>query len=304
MKAQALAIWLLGAVSAQAQIGALPLGVEDGLAALGPVVDPARTAALLAPFHQPFPRPGVREVLDQAYGPDPRQQLDIFVAETPGPARPILVFVHGGAFTGGDKRSANGFAYQNIGAWAVGAGMVGINVTYRLAPAHPWPAAAEDLAAAIGWIRARAPDFGGNPDRIILVGHSAGAAHAAAFAATGEGIAGLVLISGLYDIAALPPSPGIEAYYGTDRSFYAERGSLEGLAATDLPIMQATAALDPPGFLRQGEALQAALCARPVGCAPAMARLPGHNHLSTVFAIGTADRELSDAIAGFVQRLR
>lgn len=306
---------LLGLVllagTAQAQISALPPGVEAALAALGPVVDPARTTAILAPFQRSFPRPGVREILDQPYGPDPRQQLDIFAPGTAGPARPILVFVHGGAFVAGNKRSTTGFPYQNVGAWAVGAGMIGVNVTYRLAPAHPWPAAAVDLRDAIGWVRAQAAGFGGDPARIILMGHSAGAAHAAAYAAqpalrdaAGGGIAGLVLVSGLYDIARLAPSAGLDAYYGDDLALHAERGSLDGLAASTLPIIQATAALDPPDFIQQGALLQAALCARPAGCAPALARLAGHNHLSTVFAIGTADRQLSDAIAGFVQRVR
>ena len=296
---------LLLAAPARAQMSALPPGIGQAIAALGPVVDPAATAAILAPVLPPFPRPGVWEILDQAYGADPRQRLDVYVPEASGPPRGVVVFVHGGGFVGGNKANL-----RNIGAWAAEAGMIGVVITYRLAPAHPWPAAVEDLRDALGWVRAHAASFGANPDRIILAGHSAGAAHAAAYVAhpsfhvvPGGGVRGLILVSGLYDIARLAPSPGIAAYYGTDPEALAARSSLAGLAASSLPVMQATAALDPRQFLQQGDLLQAALCARPVGCAPALARLAGQNHISTIYGIGSADRELADAMAAFARRV-
>jgi triacylglycerol lipase len=58
-------------------------------------------------------------------------------------------------------------------------GMVGVNMTYRLAPQAKWPAAQEDIGSAIAWIKANAAAQGGDPNRIYLMGHSAGASHVA-----------------------------------------------------------------------------------------------------------------------------
>ena len=73
-------------------------------------------------------------------------------------------FVHGGAFTAGNKRGPNASPfYDNIMLWAVKNGFVGVNTTYRLAPQSPWPAAAEDLAAAVKWVAENAASRGGDP---------------------------------------------------------------------------------------------------------------------------------------------
>jgi acetyl esterase/lipase len=58
-------------------------------------------------------------------------------------------------------------------------GMVGVNVEYRLAPQFPWPAGNEDLAAAVQLVAAKASELGADPNRIYLMGHSAGATHVA-----------------------------------------------------------------------------------------------------------------------------
>ena len=97
--------------------------------------------------------------------------------------RPVLLFVHGGGFTGGDKKADDTPFYDNVGTWAVDNGMVGVNMTYRLAHEHQWPAGAEDIAAAIAWVKANIAAEGGDPRRLYLMGHSAGAAHAAAYVA-------------------------------------------------------------------------------------------------------------------------
>src|SRR5439155_14464428 len=79
-------------------------------------------------------------------------------------------------------------------------------MTYRLAPRNPWPVAQEDLGKALVWVRAQIGARGGDPTRIVLTAHSAGAAHVAQYVshprfhvAPGGGIAGAVTVSGLYD---------------------------------------------------------------------------------------------------------
>ena len=65
----------------------------------------------------------------------------MFVPEQPSAApRPVLIYVHGGAFTAGNKRAPGSPFYDNIALFAARSGFVGVNITYRLAPQHQWPA--------------------------------------------------------------------------------------------------------------------------------------------------------------------
>lgn len=89
---------------------------------------------------------------DVAYGADPRQCLDIF-APAGAKKAPVLVFIHGGAFTRGSK-SVNGDIYDNVLYWFARQGFIGVNVEYRLAPAARFPAGAQDTALAVDWIAA------------------------------------------------------------------------------------------------------------------------------------------------------
>ncbi len=65
----------------------------------------------------------------------------------------MLVFVHGGGFVMGDKSSAETPFYDNIGTYAAQQGMIGVTVTYRLAPANQWPSGPEDMALIVGWLK-------------------------------------------------------------------------------------------------------------------------------------------------------
>lgn len=133
----------------------------------------AATRALFANLHRGLDSGAVGLERDISYGPHARHRLDVFRStEDRSQARPVFMFVHGGGFTGGDKTSDDGLFYDNIGIWAARNGFVGVNITYRLAPECPWPAAKEDLAAAIGWVNANIAGRGGDPARIILMGHS------------------------------------------------------------------------------------------------------------------------------------
>lgn len=91
---------------------------------------------------------------------------------------PVVILVHGGGWTGGDKKGA---AKPNDGADITPlfgpltqAKFVWFSINYRLAPAHRWPACLEDVQTAIRWVKAHAREYKGDPERIALVGHSAG----------------------------------------------------------------------------------------------------------------------------------
>lgn len=295
------------ASSAWAQQSPMPEDMAWKLLELGRVVDPPKTAALYAPMQQKEPYQGVKVQRDAKYGAADRNLLDVFMPETATSPRPVLIFVHGGGFVAGNKRNPGSPFYDNVMLWAAKNGFVGVNVTYRLAPQAPWPAGAEDLAAAIQWVSDGIAERGGDPARIYLMGQSAGAVHVANYVShpefhkvKGGGLAGAIMVSGLYDLMASPVSDAEIAYFGADPSRYAERSSLPGLLATKIPLMVTAAELDPPRFVEQFELLKQAACKRPSGCAHSF-MLPQHSHMSEVYAINTADTRLTDQVLEFVK---
>ncbi|MEX2127795.1 MAG: alpha/beta hydrolase [Xanthobacteraceae bacterium] len=278
--------------------------------ALGRNIDEAATAAIYAPLHAGRERyADVNIVRDLRYGPDPRHALDIFTTAAGGMPRPVFVFLHGGGFVSGDRRIAEAF-YDNVGVWAARNGMVGVNMTYRLAPAHPWPAGAEDAAAAVAWLRDKIAAHGGDPARIFLAGHSAGAAHIADYIAFpglhpapgGPAIKGALLLSGIFDVARFPRYPFMRAYYGDNPPPRADQSRLNGLVRADIPFFVAHAELDPPDFVVESKALNEALC-RERRC-PRFAEFVGHNHVSEIYAIDTSDTAISDIMLEFVKGVK
>ena len=304
-----LAVLALGA-GARAQMTANPIEIGQKIETLGRTLDPgivAATAALYAPLQEPEPYARIRVHRDLKYGPDERNRLDVFAPDPlPTETRPTLVFVHGGGFTTGDKSTPGSPFYENIGVWAARHGMIGVNVTYRLAPAHPWPAGIEDIGAAVRWAIRNVAPYGSGPDRIFLMGHGAGATHIAGYLSHpelqppgGPGIAGAILISGIYDLTAMPIGADLKAYYGDNPERYAERSAQAGLVEANIPLLLAGAEFDPANLEKQGDALKEALCA--AKRCPRFVFLPRHNHISEVYAINTKDELLTKAISDFVK---
>jgi hypothetical protein len=139
------------------------------------------------------------------------------------------------------------------------------------------------------------------------MGHSAGAVHVATYVShpefwgsNGSGLAGAILVSGLYDLTGMPPSEGTSAYFGTDPALYPARSSFSGLLKTKTPLMITAAELDPPPFVAQLNFLKDGLCKSEHGCAHAF-MLPQHSHMSEVYSINTADTRLTNDILDFVK---
>lgn len=265
------------------------------------------TAKLFDPYHEREPYPGVTVSRDHAYGADARQLLDVFEPEAADVSRPVLLFVHGGGFVAGDKHRPGSPYHDNIGLWAVRHGLIGVNMTYRLAPQHPWPAGAMDVGAAVAWVRAHIARHGGDPERVVLMGTSVGAAHAAAYAvnarfhAAGDaGLAGLVLLSGLYDMVTTPATDSQIAYFGHDKSHYEAGSTLQGLTRTRIPLLLVLTEMDPPEYQRQTLVLLAQ-CLKDNGRLPYFVHLPGHNHLSSTMHFNTPDTYLGERILDFLQ---
>ena len=122
----------------------------------------------------PRDKGGRLAVRDAAYGTDPRQRLDVFVPTVPVERAPVLVFFYGGSWSSGSKDDY-AFAAQAFAAQ----GFVTVLPDYRLYPQSRFPDFLKDGAAAIAWVRDNIAAQGGDPNRIVLAGHSAGAYNAA-----------------------------------------------------------------------------------------------------------------------------
>jgi acetyl esterase/lipase len=257
----------------------------------------------VAAYSAPGDEPEI--VRDLAYGPHPRHCLDIFRRPDAQNA-PVLVFVHGGGYVMGDKSLPKLPFYENVGLFAANQGWIGVTINYRLAPDHMWPAGGEDVGAAIAWLRENIADYGGDPGRIIVMGQSAGAAHIATYLAlpqlhpaNGVGVAGAILISGTYELSTASPNAYHLAYYGTDTTRYPACSTIQGLVVTNVPLCFAVSELDGIDFRRQAALLVGAF-GKARGDIPRIHWLPGHNHVSPVMAIGTADDTLGPLVSDFV----
>jgi triacylglycerol lipase len=281
--------------------------IRDFLRSLGPELSPAMVQGTQQFFAARFPglHPATTLSRDLPYGAHERHRLDIFT-ESGRRAAPVLVFVHGGGFVMGDKRAPGLPFYDNIGDFAASVGLVGVTMTYRLAPTHPWPAGSEDVALAVGWLRANIATYGGDPGRIFLIGQSAGAVHVAGYVASptlhernDSGIAGAMLISGSYDVAQADANQFHLAYYGSDPRRWSAASTLEGLVGTDLPLLFAVSEFDGPDFQKQAALLTAAFTQARKRF-PRMHWLAGHNHLSPVLAVGSPVDALGPLIQDFI----
>lgn len=283
--------------------------VREEIRSIGTSINPQVVADCMAIYARFLPDPADsvgRIERDVAYGPHERHRLDIFTSADDG-ERPVLVYVHGGGFVGGDKHQANTPFYGNVAAWAVRQGFVGVTITYRLAPAHPWPAGAEDVARAVAWLRRNIANYGGSPRRIFVMGQSAGAAHVASYLAMEElhdaasPVAGALMFSGLYDVTSMEKGPLELQYYGSDAALAERQSSLPGLIASDVPMLFTVAEHDPLPFQAQAAVLVSRWFAAKRAL-PRMLYLPDANHMSAALGIGGGDDFLAPEIAAFIHR--
>lgn len=243
--------------------------------------------------------------LDVAYGPDPRHKLDLYAPEADGSPAPILVWVHGGGHVRGDKRSPDSPYEANVARFAARAGFLGVCINYRLAPEHRWPAGGEDVARAIAWIKERAGEYGGDPNRILLVGTSAGATNCATFLKLHpdtRDVMGVVLLSGMYGYAPLKDETRDLLYFSRDPEEQAAQASGPALEVTTVPLLVTCAEFDPPQFHHEFVEFLRARLAR-TGMLPRSLIVSGHNHYSQPYHIGTSDTRLADEILAFARSI-
>jgi acetyl esterase/lipase len=227
------------------------------------------------------------------YGESEQNVLDVATGGSdaaPTSPRPVLLFVAGESFSG-DSAAPDATDPQQDAAMCFAArnGMVGVRMTYRLAPASPWPSGARDVAAAASWVHENIDLFGGSRDEIVAVGYSVGAFHVASllghpeFQAVDSDVAGAVLVSGIYRPSA---DAGAEerSYFGADASQYDRRSAFPGILNIDTPLLLAWSALDPPRLIAEGENLKQLLCNSATHCPRTSVLRTGHG-LAAVFGL-------------------
>jgi triacylglycerol lipase len=242
---------------------------------------------------------------DLQYGPDARHRLDIF-----SPRRatgcPVVLFVHGGGFVQGDKGNAGDPFFNNVGAWAVRSGFIGVTMTYRLAPLHPWPAGAEDVRRAMEWLSTNIAAHGGDAQHIVPVGHSAGGAHVAGYLAghgggAGRHAAAAVFLSGIFALQTYAEPYEYQVYFGSDRRMDEERSTVTALADLPIPSLFTISEFDPPPFHRNLSAVFAARVAAQQRC-PEVLWQRNHNHVSVVMQLGSDVDSLGAPLAEFIRQ--
>jgi acetyl esterase/lipase len=134
--------------------------------------------ALMFPLH---PR-NMQLIRNVAYGPERRHRLDVWRTSTTPSSAPVVFYIHGGSWTFGDKREQGRPMLHEF----VERGWVAVVINYRLAPRYPWPAQIEDSMRALGWIKKNVATYGGDPDRVVISGGSAGGHLAALVALTSD----------------------------------------------------------------------------------------------------------------------
>jgi arylformamidase len=236
--------------------------------------------------------------LDRRYGDDPKQQLDLYLpAERPVDA-PVFLFFHGGGFQEGD-RAHYGFVARPFAA----SGTITAVASYRLATAgFHYPAQAIDARAAVLWVHEHIEDFGGDPNRIYIGGHSAGAILAAdlgvdrswleASGVPREVLRGIVPISGVFDLRRAGRPGYVDAYAPSPKSRRQASPALNiGNAAPSTVV--AVGSLEE-SIVDASSDLAGRLAAS--GVDARLVLLPEHDHKDTVLALGDESSPLFKAI--------
>ena len=272
------------------------------------------TRSLYEPLYQQMAEADAKNVithLGYQYGDHPMQTLDVYQPSQVlmNTRNPILIYIHGGGFTGGDKAN-----HANLGNYFAKQGYLTITADYRLAPEFIWPAGAEDVATVVAWAIEHAPDFNADRHNIFLMGHSAGASHVADYAivkAAGEpdpNVRGLILVSGpAYE---LKPLSDDHVYYHKAKKD-PQNSVINHLEDLTLPIFTAYAEYEPKRIAAQNYLFAKALNDRAMTDLtrdaaepyfPVIKTIMRHNHVSIIKSLNTTDENFGADVVRFTRR--
>jgi arylformamidase len=219
--------------------------------------------------------------LDIVYGPSPAETLDVFPSARA--AAPVLVFIHGGWWRAFDK-SQHSFIAPSFNR----EGALVVVPNYGLAPAVSIETIALQLVQALAWVYRNAALYGGDPQRIVVAGHSAGG-HLAALLLSCDWpsvaadlpvrlVAGALSISGLFDLEAIRQTPPLQTDLRLTPASV-RRLSPAGLAAPAGPLNAAVGADESDEFQRQTRLIRERWGE---GAVPVCETIPGAHHFSVL----------------------
>lgn len=242
-----------------------------------------------------------------AYANQPRQKLDVYRPKnTAKSGAPMVIFFYGGSWSSGDRAD-----YRFVGEALASKGIVAVIADYRLSPDVRYPAFVQDSALAVRWAVDHASDWGASPQRIYVMGHSAGAYNAAMLALdaqwlaevqlTPQRLAGWIGIAGPYDFLPIGDSktqlafewPNTPAH--SQPLFHAARASQQTPPALLLAPLKDTV-VDP---IRSTVGLAKAL--RMQGVSVEMSQLDNVSHVTIVASIASILRDKSPVLERIVQ---
>lgn len=238
------------------------------------------------------------------YGTGPRRMLDVYAPRKNGTDRPVVLFFYGGSWNSGTR---TGYAF--VGRALAARGFVVVIPDYRLVPEVRYPGFVEDGAAAVRWTEGHVRDFGGDPGRIVLMGHSAGAYIAAMLAVDRRwsggdrrGVRGFVGLAGPYDFAPFDVDVARAAFGAWPRA--GETQPVTWAGAGDPPSLLLVGADDRTVLPRNSEALAAKL--RAGGVPVTLRAYPKLGHVGLLLAIARPFRgraPVLDDVARFVMQV-
>ena len=228
-----------------------------------------------------------------AYGREDRQKLDLFCSSSP--ASPLLVFVHGGYWQGGNKED-HGF----IAAGPLCHGFSVAVIEYTVAPQAALNRMVAEVGSAIDWLRQHADELNFDANRLLLAGHSAGA-QLICTALEAPGVVGAIAISGIYDLEP------IRQCYLNDRlgltpEDVALFSPIHHLPRTDRPLQVAVGAAELPELVRQSAAY--AKLATQRGARVEYSALEGHDHFSVLEELADAEGLMCKQLLAIAKRTR
>lgn len=244
-----------------------------------------------------------------AYGEGPRRKLDVYIPRRGQPdakarALPVVVFFYGGSWSSGTRTG-----YSFVGRALAAQGIIAIIPDYRLVPEVRYPGFVEDGAAAVRWARDHAAEFGGDPDRIVVAGHSAGAYIAAMLAfdprwlgAAQKQLKGFVGLAGPYDFAPFHVPASRQAFGQWPDA--TETQPVRWASAGDPPALLLHGAADRTVRLRNSESLAVRL--RAAGVPVKLKLYPRVGHVGIATAIARPFRNKAPVvqdIASFVEQV-
>ncbi|HUD52195.1 alpha/beta hydrolase [Parvibaculum sp.] len=189
---------------------------------------------------------GAKVERDLAYGPDDAQRMDVYIPPHPQGA-PVILMVHGGAWAIGDKDM--GRVVDNKVAHWLPKGVIFVTTNYRMVPVADPLIQADDVAKALAFVQAKAASWGGDPARVVLMGHSAGAHLVALLTAdpsiaAGQGakswLGTVVLDSGALDVGQIMRRSHYRFYdraFGADPAYWDKASPTLRLTAKPQPML-------------------------------------------------------------------